>query len=120
MKENTIPKLFLRNRDLYYNEVALREKDLGIWQRVAWRVLRKEVEKPDFLEMTSKMFPPPWDSSFRAWFHDALHEKIMIRIGVSSLGEARLLQAKAPQSSQRPALPDRVLGLGVQRQGSLV
>lgn len=37
MKENTIPKLFLRNRDLHYNEVALREKDLGIWQRVTWR-----------------------------------------------------------------------------------
>ena len=37
MKEDTIPKLFLRNRDLYNNKVALREKDLGIWQRVTWR-----------------------------------------------------------------------------------
>jgi long-chain acyl-CoA synthetase len=36
MKADTIPKLFLRNRDLYYGEVALREKDLGIWQRVTW------------------------------------------------------------------------------------
>lgn len=37
MKEDTIPKLFLRNKDRYQNKVALREKDLGIWQRVTWR-----------------------------------------------------------------------------------
>lgn len=37
MKEDTIPKLLLRNRDLYQNRVALREKDLGIWQNVTWR-----------------------------------------------------------------------------------
>ena len=36
MKEDTIPKLFLRNRELYPDKVALREKDLGIWQRVTW------------------------------------------------------------------------------------
>jgi long-chain acyl-CoA synthetase len=37
MNTDTIPKLFLRNRDLYGDRVALREKDLGIWQRVTWR-----------------------------------------------------------------------------------
>ena len=37
MKEDTIPKLFLRNRDLYGSRVALREKELGIWQRVTWK-----------------------------------------------------------------------------------
>ncbi|MBW1681726.1 MAG: AMP-binding protein [Deltaproteobacteria bacterium] len=37
MKEDTIPKLFLRNKYRYQNKVALREKDLGIWQRVTWR-----------------------------------------------------------------------------------
>jgi long-chain acyl-CoA synthetase len=37
MQEDTIPKLFLRNRDLYLDKVALREKDLGIWQSVTWR-----------------------------------------------------------------------------------
>ena len=36
MKEDTIPKLFLRNKNLYRNKVALREKDLGIWQSVSW------------------------------------------------------------------------------------
>lgn len=36
MTLDTIPKLFLRNRDLYRDQVALREKDLGIWQRVSW------------------------------------------------------------------------------------
>jgi long-chain acyl-CoA synthetase len=36
MQPDTIPKLFLRNRDVYANKVALREKDLGIWQRVSW------------------------------------------------------------------------------------
>jgi long-chain acyl-CoA synthetase len=37
MKEDTLPKLFLRNRDLYRGKVALREKNLGIWQRVTWQ-----------------------------------------------------------------------------------
>lgn len=37
MQKDTIPKLFLRNRDLYRDKVALREKDLGIWQSVTWR-----------------------------------------------------------------------------------
>ncbi|MDY6881631.1 MAG: AMP-binding protein [Desulfatiglans sp.] len=36
MKEDTIPKLFHRNRRLYRNKVALREKNLGIWQSVTW------------------------------------------------------------------------------------
>lgn len=36
MTEDTLPKLFLRNRNLYGDEVALREKDLGIWQPVSW------------------------------------------------------------------------------------
>lgn len=35
-REDTIPKLFLRNRKRYGQQVALREKDLGIWQRVSW------------------------------------------------------------------------------------
>jgi len=37
MQEDTIPKLFLRNRDLYRDKVGLREKDFGIWQSVTWR-----------------------------------------------------------------------------------
>lgn len=37
MKEDTIPKLFLRNRNRYQTKVALREKDLGIWQNVTWK-----------------------------------------------------------------------------------
>jgi long-chain acyl-CoA synthetase len=36
MSPDTIPKLFLRNRDLLSHQVALREKDLGIWQRTTW------------------------------------------------------------------------------------
>ena len=34
--EDTIPKLFLRNVGRFGPRVALREKDLGIWKRVAW------------------------------------------------------------------------------------
>ena len=34
--ELTIPKLLERNRRRYSGRVALREKDLGIWQRVSW------------------------------------------------------------------------------------
>ena len=37
MNPDTIPKLFLRNRDLFSDKVALREKDLGIWQRDTWK-----------------------------------------------------------------------------------
>ncbi len=36
MEPDTIPKLFARNRKLYAERVALREKDLGIWQRITW------------------------------------------------------------------------------------
>ncbi len=36
MEIDTIPKLFARNRKLYSDKVALREKDLGIWQRTTW------------------------------------------------------------------------------------
>ncbi len=37
MELDTIPKLLARNRRLYSDKVALREKDLGIWQRVTWK-----------------------------------------------------------------------------------
>ncbi|MGO9120293.1 MAG: AMP-dependent synthetase/ligase [Desulfomonilaceae bacterium] len=37
MEPDTIPKLLAKNRELYSDEVALREKDLGIWQRVTWK-----------------------------------------------------------------------------------
>jgi len=37
MESDTIPKLFARNRKLYSDDVALREKDLGIWQRTTWK-----------------------------------------------------------------------------------
>jgi long-chain acyl-CoA synthetase len=37
MNPDTIPKLLLRNRDLFSDKVALREKDLGIWQRNTWK-----------------------------------------------------------------------------------
>ncbi|MBU1740371.1 MAG: AMP-binding protein, partial [Proteobacteria bacterium] len=33
----TIPQLFKRNLARYGERVALREKDLGIWQRISWR-----------------------------------------------------------------------------------
>jgi long-chain acyl-CoA synthetase len=36
MNADTLPKLFGRNRKLYSGRVALREKDLGIWQRTTW------------------------------------------------------------------------------------
>jgi long-chain acyl-CoA synthetase len=36
MEADTLPKLFARNRKLYLSRVALREKDLGIWQRTTW------------------------------------------------------------------------------------
>lgn len=36
MQEDTLPKLFLRNVERYGDRTALREKDLGIWQRVSW------------------------------------------------------------------------------------
>jgi len=37
LEPDTIPKLFAKNRELYSDKVALREKDLGIWQRVTWK-----------------------------------------------------------------------------------
>jgi long-chain acyl-CoA synthetase len=37
MEPDTLPKLFARNRELYSTRVALREKDLGIWQRTTWK-----------------------------------------------------------------------------------
>ena len=33
---DTIPKLFSRNVARYQGRVALREKDLGVWQRISW------------------------------------------------------------------------------------
>ncbi len=36
MEPDTLPKLLARNRILYTDRVALREKDLGIWQRTTW------------------------------------------------------------------------------------
>jgi long-chain acyl-CoA synthetase len=36
MELDTIPKLLARNSKLYSDRVALREKDLGIWQRTTW------------------------------------------------------------------------------------
>ena len=36
MDADTLPKLFARNRKLYSDKVALREKDLGIWQCTTW------------------------------------------------------------------------------------
>ncbi len=44
MKEDTLPKLFLRNRERYRGKVALREKDLGIWQRVTWQEYCEHVQ----------------------------------------------------------------------------
>lgn len=43
MKEDTLPKLLRRNRDLYGERTALREKDLGIWQRVSWNAYWEHV-----------------------------------------------------------------------------
>jgi len=37
MEADTIPKLFLRNVRKQGDQVALREKDLGIWKRVTWK-----------------------------------------------------------------------------------
>ena len=36
LPEDTIPKLFRRNARRFGPQVALREKDLGIWKRVTW------------------------------------------------------------------------------------
>ena len=33
---NTFPKLLIRNADLYGARVAMRHKDLGIWQSWTW------------------------------------------------------------------------------------
>ncbi|RJR25733.1 MAG: long-chain fatty acid--CoA ligase [Desulfobacteraceae bacterium] len=43
MTYDTLPKLFLRNRELYRNKVALREKEFGVWKRVTWREYWEEV-----------------------------------------------------------------------------
>jgi len=37
VRDMTIPKLFKLNVNRYGNHVALREKDLGIWQRISWK-----------------------------------------------------------------------------------
>ena len=37
LSTNTLPKLLLRNVTTYGDQVALREKDLGIWKRISWR-----------------------------------------------------------------------------------
>jgi long-chain acyl-CoA synthetase len=39
----TIPKLLEINAGRYGDQVALREKDLGIWQRISWRQYLEEV-----------------------------------------------------------------------------
>lgn len=41
--ELTIPKLLEVNAGRYGDQVALREKDLGIWQRISWRQYLEEV-----------------------------------------------------------------------------
>ena len=43
MDIDTLPKLFLRNVQKFGDEVALREKDLGIWQRITWQDYYKHV-----------------------------------------------------------------------------
>ncbi|HQR29947.1 MAG TPA: AMP-binding protein [Anaeromyxobacteraceae bacterium] len=42
---DTLPKLLLARAALHPDAVALREKDLGIWQRVSWRAYREHVER---------------------------------------------------------------------------
>ena len=37
VQDTTIPKLFKLNVTRYGDRVALREKDLGIWQRISWK-----------------------------------------------------------------------------------
>ncbi len=37
MDADTLPKLFARNKERYRERIALREKDLGIWQRTTWQ-----------------------------------------------------------------------------------
>ncbi|MBW2353741.1 MAG: AMP-binding protein [Deltaproteobacteria bacterium] len=44
MSELTIPKLLLNNRDRYGDRTALREKDLGIWQKVSWKQYWEHVQ----------------------------------------------------------------------------
>ena len=36
LDQTTLPKLLLKNGDRYGDKVALREKKLGIWQRISW------------------------------------------------------------------------------------
>lgn len=40
---DTIPKLFLRDRNRFKGKVALREKDLGIWQCTSWNAYWEHV-----------------------------------------------------------------------------
>jgi long-chain acyl-CoA synthetase len=35
--EDTIPKLLLKNKDLYHDGIALREKNFGIWENITWK-----------------------------------------------------------------------------------
>ncbi|MFC1823907.1 AMP-dependent synthetase/ligase [Thermodesulfobacteriota bacterium] len=37
MQEDTIPKLFLKNKNLHHDRVAFREKNLGLWKRITWQ-----------------------------------------------------------------------------------
>jgi len=44
MREDTLPKLLLRNAARLDNKVALREKEFGIWQSVSWRAYARHVQ----------------------------------------------------------------------------
>lgn len=43
-KNHTIPKLLRKSAQKFANKVALREKDLGIWQNIAWDQYYKNVK----------------------------------------------------------------------------
>ncbi len=43
VSEDTFPKLLLRNARIYATRAAMREKDLGIWQRWTWADVLEEV-----------------------------------------------------------------------------
>lgn len=44
MREDTLPKLLLRNAARLGKKVALREKEFGIWQSISWQEYAKHVE----------------------------------------------------------------------------
>ncbi len=44
MENQTIPKLLRRSAEKYGDRIALREKDLGIWQNITWRQYYKNVK----------------------------------------------------------------------------